>query len=260
MTLCKILICSKMKSTKKAEQLIASISKLSSEKVLMFSPSDKVNDMYFDQRLPILLILIGLKNVPKNVPNNYTKIFKFNENIQVDELVYEVASYLENFYKIPKLVSVVVFDLDDTIIDENDKLLYSGILEEIKTITSYFDYSVLWSHGLSTHVMRNVERYKLDRIFDHIMYRNINVEDNNKSVGTVLQQLNQLYEVTGFTFTVLFDDLELNNIGDYDVQYKIPRHMGESYYEEYYTSIKNNLPKIMKDIVNYYKSSKMLVM
>lgn len=61
-----------------------------------------------------------------------------------------------SFYK-----SIIVFDLDSTLIDPNDRI-YDSCLRLLRVARELYDYVVLWSHGSTLHVHKQVdiiERY-----------------------------------------------------------------------------------------------------
>lgn len=55
-----------------------------------------------------------------------------------------------NFYK-----SIIVFDLDSTLIDPRDKI-YNSCLRLLRVARELYDYVVLWSHGTTPHVHKQV--------------------------------------------------------------------------------------------------------
>lgn len=112
--------------------------------------------------------------------------------------------------------SVVVWDLDDTIIREDDTIKCSK--EILKQWRSQFDYMVLWSNGSADHVSTQLDRLEITDLFDMtIALSKFENGGTNKPYGVVLKELNKKFNIPYTTISVLIDDLEENYDDDYDV-------------------------------------------
>lgn len=115
-------------------------------------------------------------------------------------------------------VSVIVFDLDETLIDTNGQLLTTTTKKQLKRMRAIFDYVVLWSHGCNRHVDNILLTVMGDfrKIFDLTISRCIGDPVSNKGMGLVFRRLNEMYGISEISFCVLVDDQAQNYVGDYD--------------------------------------------
>jgi len=118
--------------------------------------------------------------------------------------------------------SVIVFDLDDTLIDESNKPLIPNIKSFINNVSKLFTYVVLWSHGTCEHVHRNLKKHDLEKVFNLVISRTYEEQTANKSFAFVFRELNKRYRVTSVTITALVDDLPANYTQDYDYYIQVP--------------------------------------
>lgn len=126
--------------------------------------------------------------------------------------------------------SVVVFDLDNTIIDDDDNLLDPDYLLVLKMFKARFHFMVLWSHGSSSHVAEILEKRfpEINGIFDLRISRSNAILDSNlinhrpKGIGYVFQTLNRMFGVTKLSYTCLVDDLSDNCQDDYRFFIQVP--------------------------------------
>lgn len=121
-------------------------------------------------------------------------------------------------YTITQTASIIVFDLDETLIDsECKKLKYADNVLECAKAT--FDIVVLYSHGSSLHVDENSLKFNND-IFDLVLSNNTIDKQSNKN----LLYLYNYFPNTIFTRATLVDDSLYNWTPEYDsviVPYKL---------------------------------------
>jgi len=113
--------------------------------------------------------------------------------------------------KMEILKSIIVFDLDDTLINENLELL-QNVDEAMQWARKNFDLMVLWTHGNSKHLQHqwnawNLEKYK----FDKILARG---DDDTISCKNLLFLYNYFPKYK-FTHSVLIDDTPSNITPEY---------------------------------------------
>lgn len=132
------------------------------------------------------------------------------------ELIREGLAGVYKMFKTTKLQhsrsNVIVFDMDDTLIDSTTKPFYKNIFKELMTYKDYFQYMILWTHGTTSYL----SEIKLDITFDLYMSRNAD-DSENKGLGAVLRELNRSHSVEKLDFCVLVDDNESNSKDDYDL-------------------------------------------
>lgn len=112
---------------------------------------------------------------------------------------------------ITKTVSVAVFDLDRTLIDDEDRFL-DGAVSVLEHARTAFDAVVLWSHGSPLHVDRQVGEFKRHGIgFDLVLSNAFGVK---KSCKNLLYLYNHFVD-TYFSKAVLIDDSVFNWTPEY---------------------------------------------
>lgn len=106
------------------------------------------------------------KTAPLNICCTYVY------RVQLED-VYEAIEHALNWSISMRLIepisplhykTVVVFDLDNTLIDNKCKR-FRGANKVLRAARSRFDYVVLWSHGSALHVDENIQNFP-DGIFD----------------------------------------------------------------------------------------------
>lgn len=159
-----------------------------------------------------------------------------------------IISKYNNFFKndLYNTASVIVWDLDDTILDRNYKLLNDQLVDVLQSQNYIFDYSVLWSHGTSHHVTKclDILNRKYNINFDSCIAKKIeeyHKKDTCKNVSYVLKTLNDKFNITSFNFSCLIDDMCENLNNDYYVYVKPSRNT------DFYDIIFNKIPQLMKD-------------
>lgn len=119
--------------------------------------------------------------------------------------------------------SIVVFDLDNTLIDDSCRIM-RGVEQTLRYARSRYDLMVLWSHGSSLHVDENVNKLMkaveetyddLDLNFDVIL-SNPGVENREfmRSAKNLLHLYN-FFPQSRFTKAVLVDDSVYNWTPEY---------------------------------------------
>lgn len=157
----------------------------------------------------------------------------------VDSIVEQIQARVNKFDRLKGTGtgygSVVVFDLDRTIINDDAELLHRAVRPLVSAITNRFTYRVLWSHGDDIHVRSALEKISMAHLWDVIMVRPFDAtETANKSLGVVLKALNSKLGVWGVSWSVLFDDLKENSVGDYDEHLVVPVGESARFYSQWY--------------------------
>ncbi len=187
----------------------------------------------------------------ENVNINFKHIF-MSKNFNFNSFEMEIKFYLNAFFNKPdryplKKASVLVIDLDDTIINRNGDLIIENFYEYLKIIKRTFTYVVLWSHGCQQHVNHIFQTTLKDynKSFDMIIAKNSSVQLNNKGIGYLLKVLNEKFNVEELTVSILVDDQKLNYNNDYDYFLHVPKGLT---YEAYNKEMWSYLYKIQKKL------------
>lgn len=122
-------------------------------------------------------------------------------------------------YDIRTVASIIVFDLDRTLINDRDELLV-GALDALTYARQSYDYVVLWSHGSPLHVDESVsmlqrslhERGHQSSIFDLVLCNEFEAERSNKN----LLYLYNFFTDCTFGRAILVDDSVYNWTPEYD--------------------------------------------
>ncbi len=118
--------------------------------------------------------------------------------------------------------SVIVFDLDDTLIDGNNRALLIDLQHFVTFMKRMFTFVVMWSHGTCEHVHKNLKKHNIESCFDMVIARTYDEDTKNKGLGYVFRALNKQFRVTSLTYTALVDDLPTNYTNDYDFYLQVP--------------------------------------
>ena len=170
----------------------------------------------------------------KNFWNNYNRIRMDIHGAH--------SRYINNIREtLPK--SVIVFDLDETIISYDYQFVCSYVEELLIEARDMFDYMVLWSHGNTTHVQRALKLFNLSKLFDLVLTRG-RFQDKcfNKGFGFVLKLLNKNYGISNVKYSVLVDDQEANFNKDYTYFFKVDKKMTNKEYRKNF--------EILKELIN----------
>lgn len=167
---------------------------------------------YFKNDIPIYSIaengpryIIWTKNHPLTVCGTHV------DRIIPQEFYQAVmrAKAWSRSYEIKYKKSIIVFDLDETLIDSLCKKLdYADELLEIAH--DQYDYVVLYSHGSHLHVDDNVTKFKFAK-FDLVLSN----DENDKKCNKNLLQLYNYFPQVRFTRATLVDDSLYNWTPEY---------------------------------------------
>lgn len=147
--------------------------------------------------------------------------FDFNLNIDEDGKIsndqMEMIFSQTRRFKTSLSASVLVFDLDDTIIDEDGTVFSDDLYPAINRLRSLFDFIGIWSHGTTNHVFKYVEKIheKYNVSFDFVITREDEVK--NKPMGRVLEILNRKFGIGKIKLSCLVDDKKSSYEDDYSV-------------------------------------------
>lgn len=168
-----------------------------------------------------------------------------NSNIHVDYLIYnglfdvmqvcrDLQMLKKQFFDRGRLKkSVIVFDLDETIIDEHYNLVCKNVDNTVNASRAIFDLVVLWSHGNAKHVKRALKTRNLH--FDMVLTRGATqTHCSNKGLGYVLKCLNENFDVGYISHSCLVDDTMENFKNDYNIFILVPRKISHADMRAYY--------------------------
>lgn len=118
---------------------------------------------------------------------------------------------------INKVESVLVWDLDQTLLHHDDTLTTPKLGMHLKNFKRLYKRVVLWSHGTTEHVTEKLSKMGLLDYFDLIISRDvaINRRDYPKGFGFVMRELNKKFGTTAVAYSCLIDDKSYNYQGDY---------------------------------------------
>lgn len=148
-----------------------------------------------------------------------TAMYKCSSITKLPIGVAEAMRWAQKYANVPECairnLSVVVFDLDQTLID-NDPY-DCKILENHKHVLSsareHYDFVVLWSHGSSLHV--NTYASRLNFTFDLILNKD-NYGKNSINCKNLLHLYNYLGIDCRIKYAILVDDSPYNWTPEYD--------------------------------------------
>lgn len=144
-----------------------------------------------DEILPINATFVDRVN-ELGLWDAFTRCITWSSNIELNESV-----------------SICVFDLDATLIDNQNKKLI-GADEMVDYARAKYDKLVLWSHGSSLHVVDNMKQFKRN-CFDLILH---NAVQNEQSPKNLLYLYNCFPNVI-FNESLLVDDSVFNYCPEY---------------------------------------------
>lgn len=151
--------------------------------------------------------------------------------IDIDEIYTTIQAIKSWPSTISQEKSIIVFDLDETLIDSENKM-YPNAIDVLKIARNYFDLLVLWSHGSSLHVDEHITKYFSNIKFDLVLS---NSNDQPKSPKNLLYLYNY-FPNTLFTTSWLIDDSPYNITAEY-THVAIPLKYSDSI---------NSLPLVLK--------------
>ena len=165
------------------------------------------------------------------------KHINMDRNFNACQFKKDINFSLQNFFmKKGPLVkkSIVVIDLDDTIIDRDGNFIIYNFQKYFEILKRTFDLVVLWSHGCQQHVNHifttTLRDYK--NSFDLIIVRNSSVQLANKGIGYILKLANIKFNVVEFTNSALIDDQACNYMNDYDYFIHVPKSVNAKLFNQ----------------------------
>lgn len=173
-----------------------------------------------------------------NIHVDYSNFF-IDKKTQIsninDVILKKLHTFSSNLNIFKNKSSVLVMDLDNTIIDRDSNLLFDEIGEVLRKLTNHFDYFVLWSHGCSRHVNNCISTVLKETSlkFDLIISKMSHMEPYNKGFGYVFKLLNSKFGICNVSYCALIDDQASNYIGDYDHFLQVPLDVDKNIYETY---------------------------
>lgn len=183
--------------------------------------NDKVCQGKWDEsgaRLVGYSVLIYFENVDDLINQNlYVDYVDGNEFSTSDALVSHIIRLYHRFNKsIERHESVIVWDLDETIINDDGTTTSDDIVYFLHQFKKHFKRMVVWSHGDPGHVIGHLKRLRIHSLFDMVITRSYhNTYGYNKGIGFVLKELNRKFNTTMITYSCLVDDKPENYVGDY---------------------------------------------
>jgi hypothetical protein len=165
--------------------------------------------------------------------NSFYATFFYRESPESSEFVLDLNSVLSTYGPTtsPKIASVAVFDLDDTIITPERVIFYEKIFEDLELFREIFDYVVLWTHGTEDYLSAQLNNLKFK--FDVLIARrreNDSPDIPNKGLAAVLRELNATYNVHEISYSILVDDKLSNFNNDYDLMLFVDRKPMDGFY------------------------------
>lgn len=167
----------------------------------------------------VFSVHVSLGGTPENAnKNHFYRYLSYKSSFPSDSQILNdlsriYASFRTSLYPTSTTRnSIIVFDMDDTLIDSSTKPFYKNIFVDLQKYREYFQYIVLWTHGTTPYL----SEIQLEFKFDLYMSR-IGEESENKGLGAVLRELNRSHNVSKLDFCVLVDDGAFNYEKDYDL-------------------------------------------
>lgn len=159
----------------------------------------------------------------KNVHVHYVVL---QQHVRATEFLATVLAKKNDFFREGvRPETCIVYDLDETLIDDQYTLLSPNVIQLLRNSKTLFDRLVLWTHGNTNHARASLQLHH-EFEFDLVISRNVTAQRcYNKGIGLVLRNLNQVYGVTNLLMSVLVDDTRRNYNNDYDYFIQIPRTM-----------------------------------
>lgn len=166
--------------------------------------------------------------------NCYYATFYYENSPDTEKFLSDIVNVISTYSPTveQKSATVVVFDLDDTIITPEYKLFYNEILLDLEQFREIFDYIVLWTHGTEDYLARRMRDINFN--FDIMMSRKRDIDDPpqmNKGLSAVLRCLNEKYNVKTIKYAVLVDDKLENYNQDYDFMLLIDKKPLSRFYK-----------------------------
>ncbi|XP_025200471.1 uncharacterized protein LOC112598286 [Melanaphis sacchari] len=179
-------------------------------------PKSGVRMYTIQDKLPRFLLWLDTEEFDPNVC--CTAMYKWSTVEQLPTAVAVASNWAKKYANVPtyglRKLRVVVFDLDQTLIDDNpvDCKLFENHETVLNVARENYDFVVLWSHGSSLHVNNYVARLKFN--FDLVLN---DVDDKNvQNCKNLLNIYNYLSTDCRIIYAVLVDDSPYNWTPEYD--------------------------------------------
>lgn len=179
----------------------------------------------FDGRARMLVVPLHFKNKTDLFKRDQTSTVLFNHVVYVDiddqfvinDKDFEIIYNLNERFLTRLKASVLVFDLDDTLIDGEGNIFAEDLNEAITRLRSIYTYVGIWSHGSTNHVFKHIKKIsnEYNVKFDFVITRDDKVY--NKSAIHILNVLNTKFSISELTFSCLVDDKIENYNNDYSL-------------------------------------------
>lgn len=187
---------------------------------------------FYDSRKKInfamytILIFQGIMRDFVEIRNTFlfTRSYCIDDLHEYELILHRITQDVNTFFKHTndKAKTIVVLDLDETLIDEN----YLAICDLdliFETLRKYYDYLFLWTHGVRSHLKKALELNPTIMKVDGTFCRQDFIDSHYpKGIGAILNYFNNKYGVTRFTKTCLVDDSQDNYQQDFTLFVKIP--------------------------------------
>ncbi|KAG8148348.1 uncharacterized protein [Chelonus insularis] len=212
----------------------------------------KLDSMRFMHQITLILYCGNCKEMVTDYYNvrklnHFTHYLRYTDGENLNNLK-KVFENLRSSYEINGLNrgSLIVFDLDNTLIDDSLRPLSKNLEFQLSVFRKLFDYVVLWSHGTSTHVSNALNSLKLPYRFFHVIITRADWQScgGNKGLGFVLSILYNKYKVREITFSCIVDDTKANFTNDYMVFIHIPSNHPHNDLTKFYQLILERLRNI----------------
>lgn len=199
-----------------------------------------------------------------NVHVDYTNIYNTNSISDLNQIIIKTNIFINQIKPFDYEKSVIVFDLDDTLISKNGCILFNNMPKIINGLRQVFDLVVLWSHGNNSHVSSTLMLQLKDVKFDSVIVLDENskldgnVYAHNKGVGKLFRVINREHGVGKLKLTVLVDDQAGNFIGDYDLFSHIPNTINGNDREVQIVKLINTTKNMVYKMINKVSKSEPL--
>lgn len=196
----------------------------------------------------------GYKNFENEHKKNlHVDYLSYKYDHPIDSINSDCLSLLNKYFSDIKSVtpmSVAVFDFDDTIVDENQKLFYPSILNDIELYKTVFNYIILWTHGSTDYIQYEMKnKSKLSKLFDIVIAKQRDFEyGENKGKGAILKLLNKEFKITQISYSLLVDDKNSNYMNDY-TYFIQPTKIPEKFYRKQLENIKKEIILNNKNVI-----------
>lgn len=190
-----------------------------------------INMFTFDRRKPRYIIW----PVGELIPFSATFVDRINSIGEIGEAIERAIGWSCKYNHTLQRNSVIVFDLDKTLISRDDKI-FDNVDKLLLYARKHFDKMILWSHGTDLHVDRFVYKFE-NKYANSIKFKNgdsiLNLfdlkltkkETDKEASKNLLHLYNYFYNVTfDKSVAILVDDSPFNWTPEYSsliVPYKL---------------------------------------